>query len=49
MLEPTGPFEALDEAYKRFKRFILAYSGGKDSTATAILLYKWVLERSPED
>jgi DNA sulfur modification protein DndC len=49
VLEPTGPFEALDEAYKRFKRFILAYSGGKDSTATAILLYKWVLERRPED
>jgi len=27
------------------KHFILAYSGGKDSTATAILLYEWLLSR----
>ncbi|WP_054856873.1 phosphoadenosine phosphosulfate reductase family protein [Vulcanisaeta sp. JCM 16159] len=42
-------FKVFDEAYTRSRRFILAYSGGKDSTATAILLYKWVLERRPRD
>jgi DNA sulfur modification protein DndC len=49
LLEPFESFEALDEAYRQSRRFILAYSGGKDSTATAILLYKWVLERRPRD
>ena len=45
----SEPFKALDEAYKRTRRFILAYSGGKDSTATAIVLYKWALNRRPRD
>ncbi len=42
-------FKVFDEAYTRSRRFILAYSGGKDSTATAILLYKWTLERKPRN
>ncbi len=42
-------FKALDEAYGRYRTFILAYSGGKDSTAVAILLYKWVKDRRPKD
>jgi len=43
------PMSALDEAYSRMKKFVLAYSGGKDSTAVAILLYKWVLEKKRRD
>ena len=42
-------FEALDEAYARSRRLVLAYSGGKDSTAAAILLYQWARERGPRD
>ena len=49
VLDSSESFKALDEAYEHSRRFILAYSGGKDSTAVAILLYKWVLDRRPRD
>lgn len=45
----TEAFKVFDEAYTRSRRFILAYSGGKDSTVVAILLYKWILERGLRD
>jgi DNA sulfur modification protein DndC len=38
-------FRALDEAYLKYKTFILAFSGGKDSTVASILFYRWVKER----
>lgn len=38
-------FRALDEAYLRYRTFILAFSGGKDSTATAVVFYRWLKER----
>jgi len=31
------------------KHFVIAYSGGKDSTTVAILLYEWLLSRKPTD
>ena len=47
LINISDAFKVFDEAYSRTRRFILAYSGGKDSTAVAILLYEWVLERRP--
>jgi len=41
-------FKVLDEAYRHWRNFVVAYSGGKDSTATAILVYQWVRERRPD-
>ncbi|MEM4439839.1 MAG: phosphoadenosine phosphosulfate reductase family protein, partial [Pyrobaculum sp.] len=41
------PFHVFDELSKKFNRFVLAYSGGKDSTAVAILLYQWARKRKP--
>jgi len=39
-------FRVFDEAALKFRTFVLAFSGGKDSTATAILLYRWLAERA---
>ncbi|MEM0468667.1 MAG: phosphoadenosine phosphosulfate reductase family protein, partial [Pyrobaculum sp.] len=47
MVAVYKPFHIFDELAKRFDRFVLAYSGGKDSTAVAILLYQWIKERRP--
>ncbi|MEM1903535.1 MAG: phosphoadenosine phosphosulfate reductase family protein [Pyrobaculum sp.] len=41
------PFHVFDELAKKFDRFVLAYSGGKGSTAVAILLYQWARIRKP--
>ncbi|MEM0479343.1 MAG: phosphoadenosine phosphosulfate reductase family protein [Pyrobaculum sp.] len=41
------PFHVFDELAKKFDRFVLAYSGGKSSTAVAILLYQWARIRKP--
>ncbi|MEM4439046.1 MAG: phosphoadenosine phosphosulfate reductase family protein [Pyrobaculum sp.] len=41
------PFHVFDDLAKKFDRFVLSYSGGKDSTAVAILLYQWARERRP--
>lgn len=41
-------FKAFDEAFLKYKTFILAFSGGKDSTTVAILLYKWAKEVRPK-
>ncbi|MEM0370803.1 MAG: phosphoadenosine phosphosulfate reductase family protein [Pyrobaculum sp.] len=41
------PFHVFDELAKKFDRFVLMYSGGKDSTAVAILLYQWARIRKP--
>jgi len=38
-------FRVLDEVAVKYRTFVLAYSGGKDSTATAIVLYKWLQRR----
>jgi len=39
---------ALDDVARRgFRRLVVAYSGGKDSTAVAILVYRWIRERAP--
>ena len=38
-------FKAFDEAFLKYKTFVLAYSGGKDSTVVSILLYEWMKER----
>ncbi len=42
-------FKVLDETYSRYRGFILTYSGGKDSTAVSILLYKWAIRRKPKN
>jgi len=42
-------FKAFDEAYLKYHTFVLAYSGGKDSTVAAILFYKWVKARGIGD
>jgi DNA sulfur modification protein DndC len=39
-------FRVFDEAALKFRTFVLAFSGGKDSTAVAILLYRWLAERA---
>jgi len=42
--------KSFDWAYDiGIRHFILAYSGGKDSTTVAILLYEWLLSRKPSD
>ena len=41
------PFYVFDELAKKFDRFVLMYSGGKDSTAVAILMYQWARIRKP--
>jgi DNA sulfur modification protein DndC len=38
-------FRVFDEAALKFRTFVLAFSGGKDSTAVAVLLYRWLAER----
>jgi len=38
-------FRVFDEVALKYRTFVLAFSGGKDSTATAILFYKWVKKR----
>jgi DNA sulfur modification protein DndC len=43
------PFRAFDEAYLKYRTFVLAFSGGKDSTAVAALFYKWLRERGVRD
>ncbi|AET32836.1 phosphoadenosine phosphosulfate reductase family protein [Pyrobaculum ferrireducens] len=43
------PFRAFDEAYLKYRTFVLAFSGGKDSTAVAVLFYKWLKERGVRD
>lgn len=40
-----GEFGVFEEAARRFRTFVIAFSGGKDSTAAAILFYKWARER----
>ena len=41
-------FSALDDVARRgFRHLVVAYSGGKDSTAVAILVYRWIRERAP--
>jgi DNA sulfur modification protein DndC len=39
-------FRVFDEAALKFRTFVLAFSGGKDSTAVAVLLYRWLAERA---
>jgi len=41
-------FAVFDEAYRKWRHFVIAFSGGKDSTAVAILFYQWVRERRPD-
>jgi len=42
-------YTTFDGAVRRgYRRFVIAYSGGKDSTAVAILLYRWTRERLPD-
>ena len=49
-IRAKSAFEAFDWAYSiGINHFILAYSGGKDSTTVAILLYEWLLSRKPTD
>ncbi|MEM4438736.1 MAG: phosphoadenosine phosphosulfate reductase family protein [Pyrobaculum sp.] len=40
-------YRVFTEAVKKFKNFVVAYSGGKDSTAVAIFLYQWVAREKP--
>ena len=40
-------FSPFREAARRYTHFVVAYSGGKDSTATAIYLYHWLKEDQP--
>jgi DNA sulfur modification protein DndC len=38
-------FEVLDKALSKKERVVIAYSGGKDSTALALLLLQWIASR----
>lgn len=40
-------FSHFREVAKKYSHFVVAYSGGKDSTATAIYVYKWLKEDKP--
>ncbi|MGC9052127.1 phosphoadenosine phosphosulfate reductase family protein, partial [Pyrobaculum sp.] len=40
-------YKVFEEAAKKYRHFVVAYSGGKDSTAVAILLYQWVEQAKP--
>jgi DNA sulfur modification protein DndC len=42
-----GVHKTFEEAARRYSHFVVAYSGGKDSTAVAILLYKWIEQARP--
>lgn len=44
----SGDYSVFNEAAKRYRNFVVAYSGGKDSTATAIYLYRWVASEKPK-
>ncbi|ACB40041.1 phosphoadenosine phosphosulfate reductase family protein [Pyrobaculum neutrophilum] len=39
-------FEVFEEAALKYRTFVIAFSGGKDSTAAAILFYKWAKRRN---
>ena len=42
-------FKILDNAIKPQSRIIIAYSGGKDSTALILLFYEWLRRKKPRD
>ncbi len=42
-------FRVFDELASKSNRFVIAFSGGKDSTALAILLLEWILDRGRND
>lgn len=42
-------FKLLNSTLGTVRNFVIAYSGGKDSTALAILLYEWLSERGTTD
>lgn len=43
------PFRILDSAIYDGGRLIVAYSGGKDSTALSLMLYDWIMSRGARD
>lgn len=47
LVKKQNDFSPFREAAKRYNHFIIAYSGGKDSTAVAIYLYQWLREDKP--
>ncbi len=42
-------FKVFDELASKSNRFAIAFSGGKDSTALAILFLEWILDRGRSD